>query len=192
MGKSRKREPAKRLGKTSLPLEHIHEMHQRACAFRVAATQLRNLDADPSNPDGYGIFNAICVNAGYAMELYLKVLCHIHSGNFVKTHMLATLHSSLPEIVQSGLEENFCENLAKFGGKVQTVRPFTLVANKPTTTGPIPFSFAGYMHEFDRSGMTARRYPEDRSNEIELDFVHQALVCAVTLEVAAQHHITSS
>ena len=126
MSKSRRREPAKKVREVRLTPEQLAEMRHRAVAFGVAATQLRDLEADPSTPAGYGIFNTICVNTGYAMELYLKLLCHIHNGRFAKTHELAALHDALPEEVQSGLQETFLGNLDKFGMKIRGSSRFSV------------------------------------------------------------------
>ena len=186
MSKARKRPTTRRKPTITMCDREIDEMIETAIAFGLAATHLRDLEVSPSTPDGYGIFKATCVNAGYAMELLLKVLCHIHNGNFDKTHDLISLHDALPESVKTGLDTTFWGNVEKFGIEIR----WMMDPSEEVHHGTVPFSFSGYLREFDRVGMASHRYPTtlNRSREPMPNHVHQALLGAITLNAAVRHY----
>ncbi len=124
---------------------------------------------------------AICVNAGYSIEISLKVLCHIHNGQFHATHNLRQLHDALPDSVQIRLTETFYGYVTKYGMKISYLGgPITLTPGEPVSLGPIHHSFGGWMEEFDRVGMASKRYPENSPDLYPPNHVHQAILCSMT------------
>ena len=192
MGKTRKPKPAERHKKLTMNDREQDQMFRTALAFSGAATYLRNLDAGTDTPGGYGVFNALCVNIGYGIELFLKVLSNIHNRDFIKTHELEALHNSLPESVRDLLHRGFYHYAAEFGIKVSYIDGLALedFDNEPILLPAIPYSFAACMEEFDRIGMTARRYSDFSNDDIMLpNHVQQALICAGVLDTAVRHFV---
>ena len=190
MSKARKEKPgyARQPKFFTMSDEQVDEMIQTAHAFGGEATHLRDLEASPDNPAGYGIFKAVCVNAGYAMELLLKVRCHMHNGKFKGTHRLTELFDSLPESVRADMEQVFLGNLERFGVMIQLM-PFE-VSFEGQQILRVPLSFRGYFEEFDRVGMTSQRYPTtpNPGGKPMPNHIHQAIIGVLTLNAAVYHY----
>ena len=208
MSQKRRRKPAERPKLDHMTEAQTDEMVQQATAFGVAATLMRD-ELDKFDKNGFtpsnnsaarSGHNVMIVNLGYAIELYLKVLCQRHTDGFPREHRLAVLFERLPDDVRSQLSEAWQANFAHFGGRIQSVGPPIVLPSHADGSGgyvtdklkiSVPVGVQAWLTEFDDLGLTSKRYAATDYDPAEWtwDVSHQAFIMSIVLAGATEKDV---